>query len=62
MNDATQRSLVHPRRLLIELAESMFGKGRVEDTLLAWRLDKLGRSLRDQFLWERVIVRSPIGI
>jgi DNA invertase Pin-like site-specific DNA recombinase len=24
----------------------MFGKGRVEDTLVVWRLDRLGRSLR----------------
>ena len=63
MNDATRRSLVHPRRLLTELAESMFGKGRVEDTLVVWWLARLGRSLRHQFLWERVTVRSPpIGI
>ena len=34
MNDGTLRCLVHPRRLLIELDESMFGKGRVEDTLV----------------------------
>src|SRR5918995_1691686 len=32
MNDATPRSLVHPRRLLTELAESMFGKARLENT------------------------------
>jgi DNA invertase Pin-like site-specific DNA recombinase len=38
---------VHPRRLLIELAKSMFGKGRVGDTLVAWRLDRLGRSLKE---------------
>jgi hypothetical protein len=36
MNDATPRSLVHPRRLLTELAESMFGKGRVENTLVVF--------------------------
>src|SRR5919112_4360861 len=61
MNDATRRSLVHPRRLLTELAETCLAK---ED----WRIPKvseglIGRSVRHQLLWERVTVSSPpIGI